>query len=203
MLTLPSSAKITEAQLVILSPDDAPRNPMNMKLQGGAKARELWSGSIAIAPSSAADLAALLAWLEQFDGRLTAFGIPMAAGFLTLPGAHTATVRVAGETGDATLALEVLPASGTIKAGTLLTLGDPDTDAYQVVEVLADAAVPGTGDVTVEISPRLRWEFNSGETVTIGATVLRVRLVSDELDGHGYTASHGVVSLQVVEGVYA
>ena len=200
--TLPSYANISELQLRIVSPDDAGRLVANLKIPAASKYRELWAGQVAFAAMSVATLNKFLGWLDQFDGRLTAFGITLANGVASIAPTHTATLASTTTAGQASLALTCSPTSGTIKAGTLLTIGTNTADAYQVVEVLADATVTA-GAATVEVSPRIRWIFSAGATVTLGATNLRVRLASDDIPGHKFNPSHGVITLDVIEAVHA
>lgn len=202
MLSVPSYAKISELQLRIVSPDDAARNVMNLKLQAAAAFRECWAGQVAFAAMHPNDANKFLSWVEQFEGRLTAFGVPVYEGHFTKTPSHTGTLAADTTAGSSTLSLTVSPVSGTIEAGTLLTVGNADNDEYQVFEVLADAAV-SSNPVSVEVSPRVRWVFSSGATVTFGATNMRFRLREDYVGDHSIDISHGVVVLDVVEGVYA
>lgn len=198
------SANVAEYGLGIISPDDAGRSAANLKLPAAPKAREMWAGQIAFAPVSVDDMHALLAWFEAMDGRLTSFLVPAAAGVLTKAGSHTATLASAVTAGDSTLRLTVSPVSGTIQAGTLLTIGTSTADAYQVCEVLADVTV-SSNPVSVSISPRMRWAFSAGAPVTLGATNFRFRLADDEAltSGGEFAITHGVLSVNVVEAVHA
>lgn len=220
MEVLPSYAKVSELQLGIASPDDASRNVMNLKLQAAASFREHWAGQIAFAAMTETSLLALLAWLEQFDGRLTGFGIPLYEGHFTKTPGVTATLAADTAPGDYRIFVDLSPTSGYIDAGTLLTVGDADSDEYQVFEALAPANLASFTDGTsfsdstdftdldgtnvgVEVSPRVRWSFASGATVTVGATNMRLRLREDALTGHTFALSHGVLTIDVIEGVYA
>lgn len=203
METLPSYAKISEYQLRIASPESAPRNVMNLKVQAPTPAVEMWVAQIAFASMTVENLRQFLGWLAALDGRLTAFGVPVVAGVLTALASHTATLAADVAPGDSVISLNLTPGSGTLLAGTMLTLGASGVDAYQVVEVLADVAASGS-PADVEISPRARWAFTSGATVVVGATTLRVRLASDDTAGsHSFNPATGEITLDLVEGVYA
>lgn len=201
METLPSYAKVAEYQLGIVSADDAPRNVMNLKIQAAPKSRELWAGKVAFAAMTRANLQLFLSWLSQFDGRYTSWLLPMPAGVQTISDSHTGTLTSAVAAGAASFTVTVSPASGTIAAGTLLTVGTSTADAYQVFEVVTDAVIGGA-TVALTVAPRVRWAFSAGATVTFGATSLRVRLADDGPVDHELSIAHGVVTVGLVEAVY-
>lgn len=144
METLPAYAKVSEYQLRIVSPDDAPTRVTDLVQPSATPQRELWAGSVAFAPMSLDDFRAFLGWLAQFDGRKTAFGLPMPAGLMTVTPTVSGTLFAAANSGNSTIRASLTPAATLVAAGTLVTLGSDAANAYQVVEVLADATTPNT-----------------------------------------------------------
>lgn len=202
MLALPSFAKIQEARLRIIAPDDAQRSTMTLRLGAAAALREIWAGEIVFAPMTRANLAALLAFFEQLDGRYSPFSIPLASGFLTQPNSFSAATLGPAAAGDTGALLSASPVSSTIPAGTLVSVGDIDTDAYQVFEIVTAANVSNLGIVSTTVAPRVRRPIADATPVSF-APVLRVRLREDLPGDPSFNVSHGIMSIQVVEAVYA
>lgn len=202
LVTAPAVAKIRELRLGIQAPTNDARRPLNMSAGYAPALRERWAGQVLWADLSRSDSAALQAFFESLDGRVTPFGLPLAAGF--------ASQYVAG---NASLAgtLASIPAPGadrirvsasgspTLRPGTLISLGvtDPDTGPYQVVEVLESA--PADGATDIYIAPRIRHTMTT-TAVTLGTVTGSFVLAADVLPAQMVPA-YGSLALDIVEAL--
>lgn len=191
MLQWPSNARPAEIRMMIANdPAEAARSRLDYRAKYGPALRETWRLEMAVAPMLEADTLALEYLIEQAGGRVTPFRVPMLANVHTL--AATASVALAADTTRGADTIELDIATADVSAGTLISLGDITTNTFQLFEVLEDAEI-GTG-VAVKIAPRVRYEFEAGADIEIGAACEgKFRLASDDdgapqyrRDGAGY-----------------
>lgn len=200
MDSVPAIAKIAELRLGIRAPTDDVRRGSNYKAPFASAFRELWAGSVLWANLSRNDMQALAAFFESRDGRVTPFGVSLAAGFASQYVNGNATV--AG-TLAATPALGAdvvsISASGSppLLAGTLISFGDPD-DAYQVCEVLQDTLADGTS--SIYIAPRIRYELDTLDC-TLGTVTGKFVLADDTLKALKFVPAYGALSVDVIEAL--
>lgn len=77
------------------------------------------------------------------------------------------------------LSLAGLPVNATYPAGTRLALREPESDDYQVVEIVKSASTTATGTVNVQVRPGLRKKAPAGTLVRVGHVPLKLRLADD------------------------
>jgi hypothetical protein len=129
------------------------------------------------------------------DGRVQGFTLPV--GKFSRPTFFFATLISAPATGADRIRLNLSPAFGTLKRGTLLNLGNVGTDNFQLVEVVKD--VTASMDTTVRIAPRIRRKFAGGSVVIVGANATgQFKLTSDQLS-ESLSISSGVLSFSASE----
>lgn len=193
--SLPSYLKVTDARLRITNPADEHRSEINRRNPSPAAFRELWTLEAAFAPVAASYADALQAWIEALDGRVNAFKMPLTQG--VYGATCSGTVALSGTTtrGAGTLLVTV---TGTIPAGTLLAVGDIETNTFQVFEVLEEATSATT---RLEVAPRVRHAFTSGAAVEIAAPHGKFTLMSDATGGVTLRLDRAGISLAAVEAV--
>jgi hypothetical protein len=171
------------------------RRGLTLKGPYAATMREFWAGQILLADLSRADMAALVAFFESLDGRVTPFGITLATGFASAgttasgtidavnPGADRVRVTVAG--------------NPTLPAGTLLGIGATD-GVYQLCEVLQQSTADGATDA--RIAPRIRNVFGASTPVAVGSVTGKFNLAGDDLDV-AFNTSYGSLAINVIEAL--
>lgn len=178
LLSLSTLAKITEIRLRIDVPNSAPTLVLNRRKPIGPAYREIWLAEVALAAVSTQNWPALVASFERMDGRVQGFVLPV--GKFSRQAAYTASIVSAPATGADRIRLNLVPASGVLLRGTFITLGDINSDDFQLVEVVKSVAA--TSDTTVRIAPRIRRKFTTGSAVVVGSkTVGRFKLLDDQL----------------------
>ena len=200
MDSVPAIAKIAELRLGIRAPTDDVRRGSNYKAPFAAAFREMWVGSILWAHLSRADMQALAAFFESRDGRVTPFGVPLAAGFASQY--VNGNASVAGTlSGIPALGADVvtISASGSpvVLAGTLVSFGDP-AGVYQVCEVLCDTLADGSAPVW--IAPRIRYTLGT-TACTLGTVTGRFVLANDTLEALKFVPAYGMLSIDVIEAI--
>lgn len=197
----PAYAKIRQLDLAIQAPTFELRSQADMRAPYGSPLREIWQGRITIPPLSRANLHAFMAWCHSLDGRVSPFRVTLKAGVFTRTASNqSGTLNSTPALGADTIALAGFSNPTTLARGTLLGVGDYDTDDYQMVEVIEDATFSADGD-TVRIAPRIRVPVTGGATVVVGDVQAKLRLAVDDLSGMLSNASYGTVDLPVVEGL--
>lgn len=195
VLPWPTGAQIVELRYGIDTPSDGGRSGLTRRASFGPMAAELWSGEVLLASISVAAAEVLAAALHDVDGKVSAFALPLAAGFASHAVALAGTLAAA-TTRQADRVTLNLSAGPTVEAGTLMAIGALTDDKYQVVEVLQDFT-PGAA-VTVFVSPRIRTVIAGGTAVALGAVTARVRLSSDDV-GATREFDHSNIVLPVAE----
>jgi hypothetical protein len=195
---LPTVARISELRLAIAAPCDEIARPLNRKAPYAPAYRELWRGELLCAGLAHADAAALAAFLEALDGRVTPFKLSLGAGKFGQLASHTGSLQAVPALGADTVSLNLSPASGRIRAGTLLTVGDLETSAYQLFECVQD--VTAASATAVKVAPRVRTTFTLASPVALGTVWAKLRLASDEVDA-STLVTHGLVTIGVVEAL--
>lgn len=195
MDTLP--ANIIELQLAIdVANTDADR-PLSRRRVPVSTLTEIWRGQIALAPKDSPSHRALIAFLERRDGRVSPFGAELKSGFASRGANITGTLASVPAIGAGSITVTVTGAQ-TVRAGTLLTIGNIDVPPYQLCEVLADAT--GTGSLVLSIAPRIRYTFPGASAVAIGTVTGRFRMTADDISQDAQPG-RGVVTLDVIEDV--
>lgn len=196
--TLPAAAKIRELRLRISNMSDDVMRPMGRQQPFAAAFREIWGGEILFAGMTEQNAHAVSAFLESLDGKVSPFKFTMTAGLFSRTATHTAVLAAVPALGADALSLTCSPNSGMLRAGTLISVGDIDTDAYQVFEVLADVAV--SNPTLVYVAPRVRCDFLIDATVALGGVYAKVRLAEDPVEA-AIALTHGVCAVKVVEAL--
>lgn len=195
LLSLSTLAKITEIRLRIDVPNSAPTLALNRRKPIGPAYREIWLAEVALAAVSTQNWPALVASFERMDGRVQGFVLPV--GKFSRQAAYTASIVSAPATGADRIRLNLVPASGVLLRGTFITLGDINSDNFQLVEVVKSVAA--TSDTTVRIAPRIRRKFTTGSAVVVGTkTVGRFKLLDDQLS-ESLSVSSGAMTFSAHE----
>jgi hypothetical protein len=185
-------ARITELQLAIQIETHEALRPVSRRRQPASPVAEMWAGQIACAVTNAADHRAIVAFLERIDGQVGAFGVTLRTGFASRGADRVSAVAVA--TTRASPLLEIDAVTGAVDVGTLVSIGDIDTDRYQVVEVV------GLDAGRLVVAPRLRYVFPVATPVRLGTVTAKLRLTSDRVD-QSARLDRGNVTLDVVEAI--
>lgn len=200
MDSVPAVAKIAELRLGIRAPTDDVRRGSNYKAPFAAAFREMWAGSVLWANLSRADMQALAAFFESRDGRVTPFGVLLAAGFASQyvnGGASVAGTLAAIPTLGADAVSISASGSPVVLAGTLISFGDPD-GVYQVCEVLRDTLANGVAPIY--LAPRIRYVLGT-TACTLGTVTGRFVLASDTLSALKFSPAYGALSVDVIEAL--
>lgn len=195
---LPAAAKVQELRLAVECPTDEVRRPLTRKAPYAAPMREMWRGEVLFAPMTQADARAVAAFFDGLDGRVTPFRLPLKGGVHTVENASTSGTLAAAVASGADRISLAKGTSAELLPGTLIAIGDIDTTAFQLVEVIAGGSVATTQ--TVIIAPRIRQAFSSGAAVAIGGTNGKFKLAQDTFAG-SVSASAGIISISVEEAV--
>lgn len=198
---LPSYAKIVEARLAIDAPDYGAQSPLSGFAQYGQRVAEMWRGQLLFAAMSRPNALAFAAFLAGLDGRVAPFLLPAKDGYLSrsLASPVSGTLSGAAVRGADTVLIATANTGITVKRGTLLGIGDPQSAQYQLCEALEQVTSAAT--FTVRVAPRIRYAFAGGTAVVFGAVSFKLLLASDELTGLESTITHGNASIDVVEHV--
>lgn len=198
-VALVSAAKIAEWRLRIDIMDDSPTSPMTLKAPYAAGLTEIWRGEFALAAMTRRNAQAVAAFLESLDGKVTPFKLTLAQPVMSQPGSWTASLIDNPRLGADMLNLAISPAGSTLKAGTLLTIGDIDSDPFQLFEVLTDVTTAAATEVT--IAPRVRRSFSGNyDAVDVGEVQGRF-VLADDFPDINVLLSHGVGVIPVMEGL--
>lgn len=192
---LPAAAHIRELRLAISAGNNEARRPLNRKAPYAAAYREYWAGEVLFAPTSPSDGQALAAFLESLDGRVLPFRLPLTP--FSVVHANTGGTLGADVARGADTLRVTKASTNPLLRGTLLAIGNIDTTAFQLVEVIHDG--PGGTSETVYIAPRIGQAFSGGTTVAIGAVSGKFTLAGDI--SKSVNVSSGLVSVSVIEAV--
>lgn len=198
---VPAVAKIAELRLSIRAPTDEARRGLNMKAPYAPAAREMWAGQILWAALSRDDTNELAAFFESLDGRVTPFGVELAAGFAGqivpgFSGAASGTLASIPALGADSIAVSV-SGSPILAPGTLVGIGDT-AGVYQLVEIVAGGAA--NGSTALKIAPRVR--FTVGSTACVLGTVTgKFNLAGDTLTALQFSPSAGTLAVDVMEAL--
>lgn len=198
---VPSTGKLREIRLGIRAPTDDTRRGLSLKGGFAASFREQWAGQLLFAALSRAELSALVAFFESLDGRVTPFGVELAAGFASQ---YVGNARVASATLASTPSLGAdkirltISGSPTLRPGTLVGLGET-RGTFQLVEVMPGASAVADGATDIYIAPRIRVPLD-GATAIAGTVTARFYLAADALDSLEISPSSGSLTVDVVDG---
>lgn len=195
--TIPAFAHIQGLTLAITMRERDQTRMINRKGGHGADASELWTGSIAFAPMTRANGAALVAFFEALDGRVSPFLISLAGGFASQSTAFTGTIAANGRAGLGYISASLSPVGSLVRAGTLIGIGDPQTSSYQWCEVLTD--VVASSATAIDIAPRLRKPVTAGATLALGTVYGKFNLASDDIKGLSANVAATGFSIDVIE----
>ncbi len=198
--TVPATGKIRELRLGIKAPTANLSRGINLKSPYAAMAREIWAGQILWADLSRADMAGLIAFFESLDGRVTPFGVTLAAGFASqlVGGSASASGTLAAAVARGADRVKIsITGSPTLAMGTLVGIGDT-AGVYQMCEVVQAAAANGSADII--IAPRIRYAFSAATAVTAGTVTGKFKLTGDDLDQR-FNPSYGSLTLDVIEAL--
>jgi hypothetical protein len=146
---------------------------------------ERWEGEFTLVPMPRATAAVWIAWLRSLRGPYGSFLIGDPGGAAALGDPATVTdsplVMGAGQTGRS-LAIDGVAASRSpyIKAGSYLSLGSGSS--RRLHQVLADANSNGSGQVTVDIWPKLREAPADNAAVVLNSTTMLARLMGPTVE---------------------
>lgn len=195
---LPAYAKISELRLCIKAPSLEATRPLNLKAPYDNPFREMWAGEIVLADMSIDNALAFQGWAESLDGRVTPFSVQLKEGVYSQTCSASATLFAAPSIGADRLALNV--AGGSIRKGTLLTIGNIDAREYQMFEALETVAAGEC--VPLAIAPRIGFAFDITAQVAVGDVSAKLTLATDELEA-SLRLSKGVAVLSVREALNA
>lgn len=198
MPALPTIAKIRELRLRVAAPNDNARRPLTRKAPYAPALREMWFAEVALAATAPADALALAAFIESLDGRVDVLTFPLAGGVFGAAHAVAAGTLSGAVAAGANRVKVLKSGAAVLEPGTLLGIGDPNTAAYQMVEVTGGGAASVAQ--VVHVAPRIRRAFASGTAVAIGSVTARMRLDSD---AHNVAADvvSGTGTLSLIEAV--
>lgn len=184
----------------IVAPSYGARSAMHRKGFYGPQVAERWEGEIALAPMSRAQARIYDAWLADLRGRLNAFLLPAAAGFLTHSATAAGTITTQPDAGDDALAVTFSAAGPALATGTLIAIGDPSDAEYQVVELL-EIITPSGGAQTIKIAPRVRHAYVTTTPITTADVQFRLHLADDASGAPSFNVQTGTAGLAVVEAI--
>lgn len=225
---LPAFARIQELRFCIRNQADDVARPFNRAAPFSSPFREMWSGELLFAPMSRPHAHALSAFLEGLDGRVTPFMVPFGNFSQPFTQLFDLALAATPDLQDDTLTFSLFDSaspnypvwkssrltwggrplrwrtgtsgiSGRIHPGTLISVGNPDTDNFQMFEVLQSAAY--TGSLSVKVAPRVRCEIVAGDPVAIGRNVRAKLRLADDQPKVNMEVGYGVNVLNVVEAV--
>jgi hypothetical protein len=160
----------------------------------------MWRGQIMWADLSRSDMAALVAFFEARDGRVTPFEVTLAAGFASQFDGGFAqvvgTTPAAPALGVDRVKLTTTP-NLALRAGTLLGFGATN-NSYQMCEVVRTGFADGLSDVY--IAPRIR-RVPSNLFVTMGTVPFVCTLADDELKSVSWNPAYGTLTVDVIEAL--
>lgn len=195
---LPSIARVSELRLAISPEPDQAFRPLNRKTQASMPYRETWSAEIVFAALREVDAHTLAAFFEALDGQVLPFKLPLTAGKFSQVAAFDATLAAVPALGADVVRLNLDPATGKLKRGTLFTVGDIETTTFQLFECVE--TVDAAADTSVKVAPRVRWTFESDASVTVGSVDAKLALSKDEFVVP-ITLSSGIVSVECREAI--
>ena len=198
--TVPASGKLREVRLGVRAATTEARRGVNLKGPYAPALREHWAGQIMFADLSRADMAALVAFFESLDGRITPFGVSLAASYFSRLVGGSASVSgtlAAAVVPGANVVKITLSGSPTLKRGTLVGIGDT-AGTYQWCDVLEDAVANGSADV--KIAPRIRYAFAASTTIVAGTVTAKLKLAGDDIDTT-FNPAYGSLILDVIEAL--
>lgn len=193
-LTVPDYNQISRVGLRSVNAVAVSRSPFTFARQVIAHPGQKWEAEIALRPMRRSVAEVWLAWLVSLNGPVGTFllGDPRACTPLGSAGG-TPLVNGSDQTG-AELVLDGATASqtGWLKAGDYIQLGSASTATLH--KVLSDASSDGTGNVTLDIWPKLRSSPADNDPVVVSNAVGLFSLASnsvgwtaDELSVYGIT----------------
>lgn len=195
--SLPSTFRIVELRLAVVSAGEHPRRQLNKSRNPMLPFGELWAGQIVFAATGRNDAMAQHAALEAFDGKVTAFGVTLKQGFATQSNSFSGTLAAAVTAGADNISLQSATLTD-LPAGTLLQIGTPGDANYQLVEVLDDVSVKTA--TTVYVAPRIRYAISSSTAVTGGNVTAVLKLAKDELAAQ-FDIDNGALAVDVIEAI--
>lgn len=178
-LSLPST-RFSRFTLRARSSAAVSESPFTGEQQVYVHQAEVWSAEIELAPMTREDAEAWAAFFLSLNGREGTFllGDPRN---LTPQGTWAGAsplVNGGSQTGK-TLAIDGLSAGATVKGGDWLQLGSGSS--ARLHKVTQDATANGSGEVTLDIWPRLRSSPSNNAAVTIASAQGVFRLASNEV----------------------
>lgn len=179
-LSLPATPYPAAVTLRARSAVGVSSSPFSYSQQVYAHQGQRWEADIDMPPMSESVADVWVAWLLSLNGQEGTFlmGDPAKLTHRGV-GGGTPLVNGAGQTGQ-TLAIDGCPLStnGWLVQGDMIQLGSGSSATLH--KVLADANTNGSGEVTLDIWPRLRSSPNNNAAVVITGCVGRWRLASNE-----------------------
>jgi hypothetical protein len=186
--------------------------PLTKQAPYSARYSELWVGQALFASTSRANTNAFAAWLESLDGQISPFKLPLQAGKFSQPSSPIALAEVPA-LGSDELSIAAAYDGIMIEPGTLLTIGDIETDTFQLFEVVAggEKVDPFFTDGTdfdddtsfarlLKVAPRVGCVFSLSDPVVIGTVNGKFKLSADELK-IASQLTYGTVTVDLVEAV--
>lgn len=179
-LSLPATPYPAAVTLRARSVVGVSSSPFSYSQQVYAHQGQRWEADIDMPPMSESVADVWVAWLLSLNGQEGTFlmGDPAKLTHRGI-GGGTPLVNGAGQTGQ-TLAIDGCPLSttGWLVQGDMIQLGSGSSATLH--KVLADANTNGSGEVTLDIWPRLRSSPSNNAAVVITGCVGRWRLASNE-----------------------
>lgn len=196
--TLPARPAPTRFSIEPASFTAMTQSPWTAAQQVQLNTGQLWTISIDLPPMAEADARDWLAILLSLKGQYGTFlyGNPR----MKTPRGNWGTVPVVNgstQTGQE-LAIDGLPANAIIRAGDFFQIGT-DSSA-RLYSVTADATANSSGEVTLDIWPRLRTATTDGDALTTSSPQGVFRLAAPSISLQFEPFRYGL-SLQFIEAI--
>jgi hypothetical protein len=200
-LALPSHTGLRAIELRATNAVAYSRSPFTFAGQAFAYPGQMWQADVTLPPMKRADAEQWVAWLVSLRGQLGTFlmGDPIGASPRGAIGG-TPLVNGASQVGE-DLAIDGCTANVTewLKAGDYVQLGSAGSATLH--KVLADVNTNASGQAILSLWPRIRTAPADNAAVTLGNTVGRWRLASNESSWSVNEASIYGISFSCMEAV--